>query len=96
MYKVKLIKGRSYTGAVRSTKKAPFAEVKEKETADALVASGYFELVEIVGTDDVAENGKNKTKRPPRKRKPSKPLARQTTARRNNLWRISRGPLPLT
>lgn len=46
MFKVKLIKGLSYTGAVRVTKADPVAEVEEKELAEALVASGYFELVE--------------------------------------------------
>lgn len=46
MYKLKLIKGRSYTGAVRATKENPNVEVEKKETADALVASGYFSLEE--------------------------------------------------
>ena len=46
MFKVKLIKGLSYTGVVRVTKHDPYAEVESKEAADALVASGYFELVE--------------------------------------------------
>ena len=61
MYKVKLIKGLSYTGAVRATKKDPFVEVEEKETAEALVASGYFELVEITeaNNDGAEENGKD-------------------------------------
>ena len=45
MYRVKLVKGRSYTGAVKATKENPFADVPNKDTAEDLVASGYFELV---------------------------------------------------
>lgn len=52
MFKVKLIKGLSYTGAIKVTKANPYAEVEKKETADALVATGYFEIVEI--TEDKA------------------------------------------
>ena len=46
MYKVKLIKGLSYTGAVHATKEDPYVDVEDKKTADAVVATGYFELVE--------------------------------------------------
>ena len=45
MYRVKLIKGLSYAGAVSATKEQPFVDIKDKATADAVVASGYFELV---------------------------------------------------
>lgn len=45
MYRVKLVKARSYTGAVKVTRESPFADVSDKATADSLVASGYFELV---------------------------------------------------
>lgn len=65
MYKVKLIKGLSYTGAVHATKKDPYAEVEKKETADALVASGYFELVESTdetGTDANNDGAEDNTK----------------------------------
>ena len=46
MYKLKLIRGRSYAGyGVKATNAAPFVEVKDKQTADCLVASGHFELI---------------------------------------------------
>lgn len=46
MYKLKLIKGLSYTGAVHATRDNPYVDVESKEAADAVVATGYFELVE--------------------------------------------------
>ena len=46
MYRVKLIKGLSYTGAVSATKENPFVDIEDKAIADAVVASGYFKLVE--------------------------------------------------
>ena len=58
MYKVKLIKGLSYTGAVHATKEDPYVDVEDKETADAVVATGYFELVEETA-DDNNDGGKN-------------------------------------
>lgn len=58
MYKVKLIKGLSYTGAVQATKENPYVDVEDKETADAVVATGYFELVEETA-DDNTDGGKN-------------------------------------
>ena len=45
MYKLKLVKGRSYTGYdVHATLKCPFVEVSSKEISDSLIASGYFSL----------------------------------------------------
>ena len=58
MYKVKLIKGLSYTGAVHATKDNPYVDVESKEAADAAVATGYFELVEATA-DDNTDGGKN-------------------------------------
>lgn len=52
MYKVKLIKGLSYTGAVHATKDNPYVDVESKEAADAAVATGYFELVEATADDN--------------------------------------------
>jgi len=52
MYRVKLIKGRSYTGAIRATQEQPFVDVEDKAIAEAAVATGYFELVEAEGDDD--------------------------------------------
>jgi len=44
MYKLKLVKGHSYTGyGVKATQKSPFVEVSSKEISDSLIASGYFE-----------------------------------------------------
>jgi hypothetical protein len=45
MYKLKLIKGRSYHGIVTATNKAPFVEVADEATAKKAVATGYFEIV---------------------------------------------------
>lgn len=47
MCKLKLIKGRSYTGyGVKAAVESPCVDVDKKEVADALIASGYFSLVE--------------------------------------------------
>jgi len=45
MYRLKLVRGRSYTGIVTVSNAAPFVEVKDKETADFLVGTGRFSLV---------------------------------------------------
>lgn len=46
MFKLKLIKSRSYTGHGVSVSSAnPFIEVSDKEKSDALAASGYFSVV---------------------------------------------------
>ena len=45
-YRLKLTKARSYTrGSVTITQEKPFADVEDAETAEALLASGYFTLV---------------------------------------------------
>jgi hypothetical protein len=47
-YKLKLIKGRSYTGyGVKVRDDKPIVTVKDKETSDALMATGYFSLVNV-------------------------------------------------
>ena len=47
MFKLKLNKGRSYTGyGVKVDALNPFIEVEKKEVSDALVASGYFSFVD--------------------------------------------------
>ena len=46
MFKLKLVKGLSYSGFyVKATVKEPFVEVEDKEVADYLVKSKHFELV---------------------------------------------------
>lgn len=46
MFKLKLIKGRSYTGhGVSVSAESPFTEITDKETSDALVNTGYFSVV---------------------------------------------------
>ena len=46
MYKLRLIKGRSYTGnGIKVTAEKPFVEIADKEIADALAASGYFSVI---------------------------------------------------
>jgi hypothetical protein len=54
MYHIRLIKGLSYTGAVKATKKEPDVFVEDKATAETAVASGYFTMVgeEEPGTPD--------------------------------------------
>lgn len=46
MYRLKLIKGLSYTGKVKATANRPFTEVEDKADADYLVGTGYFKLVD--------------------------------------------------
>ncbi|MCX4265954.1 MAG: hypothetical protein OSJ64_03955 [Firmicutes bacterium] len=47
MYHLRLIKGLSYAGVVKATRKSPDVFMEDKATADKAVASGYFELLEI-------------------------------------------------
>lgn len=62
MYRLKLIKALSYSGIVTATKSKPFVIVPEKEQAEYLVSTGYFELVEgEEGTaEKTAENAEQK------------------------------------
>lgn len=55
MYKLKLVKGHSYTGyGVKATQKSPFVEVSSKEISDSLIASGYFSLAAETETPAVS------------------------------------------
>lgn len=45
MYHLRLIKGLSYTGVVKATKQHPDVFLEDKATADAAVATGYFQLL---------------------------------------------------
>lgn len=45
MVRLKLIRGRSYTGEVKATREKPFVEVEEA-MVEGLVASGYFQIVD--------------------------------------------------
>lgn len=46
-YRIKLIKGMSYTGnGIQATKKNPEITVEDKATAEKAVASGFFKLIE--------------------------------------------------
>lgn len=62
MYRLKLIKALSYSGIVTATKTKPFVIVPEKEQAEYLVSTGYFELVEGEGatTEKEDENAEQK------------------------------------
>ena len=51
MARVQLVKGRSYKGLVKVTAENPYAEVADKKTVDALIATGRFVLI-----GDSAEN----------------------------------------
>ena len=46
MYKLKLIKARSYNGKVNATQVNPFVEVESKSDAEYLVDLGIFEIIE--------------------------------------------------
>jgi len=45
VYTLKLIKGLSYSGVVKASQKHPYVQTEDEATANAAVASGYFELV---------------------------------------------------
>lgn len=46
MFKLRLVKGRSYTGnGIKVTAANPFTETDSKGVADVLAASGYFSIV---------------------------------------------------
>lgn len=45
MYALKLIKGLSYSGVVKASQKHPYVQTEDEATANAAVATGYFELV---------------------------------------------------
>lgn len=55
MYHLKLVKALSYTGVVTATKKNPDVFVKDRDTADTAVASGYFKLIE--GAEEPTDDG---------------------------------------
>lgn len=45
MYHLRLTKALSYCGAVNATRNKPDVFIEDKATADAAVASGYFQLI---------------------------------------------------
>lgn len=49
---LKLVKGRSYYGAVFATAEKPIVVVDDEAKAEALIATGYFKAV-----DDIEDNG---------------------------------------
>ncbi|WP_195985372.1 SAP domain-containing protein [Clostridium sp. D33t1_170424_F3] len=55
MIKLKLKKARSYTGVVSATKEKPYVTVKDEATANAAVASGFFEVVELNAAEEQPE-----------------------------------------
>lgn len=62
MYHLRLIKALSYSGVVEATKQHPDVFVKDKATADAAVATGYFQLVEQVQNPDDGEEQEHRKK----------------------------------
>lgn len=52
MIKLKLKKARSYTGIVSATKEKPYVTVEDEATANAAVASGFFEIVEVSAAEE--------------------------------------------
>ena len=72
MYKLKLIKGLSYTGRGLSVTEAkPITEVKDEATALKAEASGYFEITERPVDDGQGGKGDGNEQ---------KPLNKMTTA----------------
>lgn len=59
MYHIRLCKGLSYYGVVSATRKEPDVFVENKATADAAVASGYFQLMD--GGEEGAGGGQTIT-----------------------------------
>lgn len=61
MARLRLIKARSYNGLVRATANAPFVDVDTDKDAQALVATGYFEVcgksVPSAGSSEVEDGG---------------------------------------
>lgn len=47
MYTLKLIRGLSYCGIVTASRERPCVLVEEEELANAVVATGYFELIDV-------------------------------------------------
>jgi len=45
MFKLKLIKSRSYRGVLSATKSQPYVETDSEEKANLAVATGYFALI---------------------------------------------------
>ena len=52
MIKLKLKKALSYNGVVSATKEKPYVTVEDEATANAAVASGYFEIVELNASEE--------------------------------------------
>lgn len=52
MLQLKLCKGKSYLGAVKATVNKPDVFVEDKKTAERLLKSGYFILVEETTEDE--------------------------------------------
>lgn len=59
MFKLKLVKGLSYSGIVSATAKDPFVTVDSEETALAAVETGYFEIVERSENIPDGKNGES-------------------------------------
>ena len=45
MYRIKLIKALSYSGLVTATAASPYVDIEDDETAEKVLATGYFETV---------------------------------------------------
>lgn len=59
MFKLKLIKGLSYSGIVSATAKNPYVTVDNEEIALAAVETGYFEIVERSENIPGGKNGES-------------------------------------
>lgn len=57
MTTLKLIKGLSYSGAVRATKANPLVEVEDDETVAYLLAEGHFIAVDVPTTESTGNTG---------------------------------------
>lgn len=57
MYHLKLVKAFSYHGIVTATRKEPDVFVEDRTTANAVVATGYFKLVDEKDAQDGGRKG---------------------------------------
>lgn len=58
MFHLRLCKAISYSGIISATKAAPDVFIEDKATANAAVATGFFELVAIEETAEMDEEEK--------------------------------------
>lgn len=61
MYRIKLIKALSYSGLVTATAEKPYVDIDDDETAEKILATGYFETV-FTSTQTLESSAENVSK----------------------------------